>query len=173
MKRVRPSIDFLHVDPEERPEPSVGASAEESPKEMIRFEEPGPKPWSRKRIQGMRDRAARVQRQHRALLAYTAALGFIQVVVGRLLIMGVGHKNMKTVDPLLIPLKWRGPHWELGLFAYNDHPFIVYSLFMLLLASMAVAVTAWGMSTSPKVDSIRRGSPNLRHRRAERRFEEP
>lgn len=137
---------------------------------MIPFEEAEPQRalWARLRILGMRQRASQAQRRHRALLAYTAALGFIQVIIARLLIFGVGLKNMKTVDPMSIPLKWRGPRWEPGLFAFLDHGFVVNGLFVLLVASLAAAVVAWGMSTAPKVDRIRQGSSKLRRRRPSR-----
>ncbi len=157
MNEVRPKPEFL------RPGPVPDAQ------EMIRVEEPTQERWARTRIRRMRERFARSQRQHRALLAYTAALGFVQVVVARLLLMGLGLKNLRVVDPMSFPAEWRSRLENLSYFAAEDIPAILFSLLCLLLASLAAVVVAWGVASSPKVDRV--GPRSSKLRRGKRRLE--
>lgn len=156
MNEVRPKPEFL------RPGPVPDAQ------EMIRVEELGQERWARTRIQRMRERVEEARRKQLSLLLYTAALGFVQVFLGRLLVMGVGVKNIQQVDPMELPSPWRERAIERALFAYDEHQPIVLGLVTLLFAAMAAAVVVWGMRTSPSLDGSR-VSPNLRHRRGKRR----
>lgn len=163
MKETLPDTEFLRSDPaQDQPESGL------SPGELLAPQQIPPKRWARTRIQAMRRRVERVRRQHRSLLAYIVALSFVQWIA-RVLVIGVGHKNLRAFDPYLIEPKWRSPSWQPPTFEYADQPAILYALLTLLLAAMAAAVVAWGVSSARAIDTLREDSPNIRLPRGRRR----